>query len=204
MTTSFSPIPELNLLKDFEDTMEAAYFSDGFELWQYGGQDPELIAAWIDLKAPLSPREQSHVDRLIPFAQATGSGSFYALWQCDDRLDLSTLPVVFFGDEGDLDIAADGMRQFFQVLALDTEHFLADDEEDEDEDDEEHRRELSKGHAEYLAWLKRTFNLGLPEDPLANPHRISDAARKTYGQRFVAWLQEVSPHKIETPVAFYR
>ncbi|MFF2813477.1 hypothetical protein ACFVT2_41215 [Streptomyces sp. NPDC058000] len=211
MATAFSPIPELNLLKDFERAMEAAYFSEGFELWQYGGQHPELIADWLDSKAPRSPRAQDRLDRLIPFAQATGSGSFYVLWRCDDRTDLATLPVVFFGDEGDLDIVAGGLREFFQVLALDNEQFLNGDEDEEDgedgedgdhevdEEDEEDREELAKGHAEYLAWLERTFGLGLPEDPDA----ITDAARQAYGQRLAAWLQEISPHTFEIPTPPY-
>ncbi len=207
VAAEFSPIPELNLLKDFEDTMEAAYFSDGFELWQYGGPDPGLVADWIGLKAPLSPREQDRVDRLVPFAQATGSGSFYALWRCDDRPDLGTLPVVCFGDEGDLDVVAAGLQPFFQTLACDNECFLADweDEADKDEDDEEHGRELAQGHAEFLAWLERTFDLGLPEDPLADPHPLTDAARRAYGRRLATWLQEVSPGgTFEIPVPPYR
>ncbi|MFF0626417.1 hypothetical protein [Streptomyces sp. NPDC004296] len=212
MAAAFSPIPELNLLKDFQSTMEAAYFSEGFELWPYGGRYPGLIADWLDLKAPCGPDEQERLDRLIPFAQATGSGSFYVLWRCDDRTDLATLPVVFFGDEGDLDIVAGGLREFFQVLALDTEWALNGDEDEEeegieenegdeeDEEDREDREELAKGYAEYLAWLERTFGLGLPEDPDA----LTDAARRAYGRRLATWLRDLSPHTFEIPTPPYR
>ncbi|GAA2878712.1 hypothetical protein GCM10010517_40800 [Streptosporangium fragile] len=33
--------------------------------------------------------------RSVPFTRASDSGSFYALWPCDDREDLATLPVIF-------------------------------------------------------------------------------------------------------------
>ncbi|MFI0261193.1 hypothetical protein ACH4OW_19395 [Streptomyces sp. NPDC017056] len=187
MAAAFSPIPELNLLKDFEVAMDGAWFSEGFELYKYKGPDPELLSAWLGLKAPLSRREQARVDRIIPFAQATGTGSFYALWRCDDRKDLSTLPVVFFGDEGDLDVVANGLRELFQLLTLDNEWLIIDD--DRDGDDEE----PSEGREEYLDWLERTFGLGEPEDPDA----IMDAASEAYGQDFADWLQEISPYPVE-------
>ncbi|GHG99421.1 hypothetical protein GCM10018780_26100 [Streptomyces lanatus] len=62
--------------------------------------------------------ELNLLDRLIPFAYATHSGSFYALWRCDDRTDLATLPVIFFGDEGDLYVEAANLRELLRTRAL--------------------------------------------------------------------------------------
>ncbi|ADI10528.1 hypothetical protein SBI_07408 [Streptomyces bingchenggensis BCW-1] len=78
MSDVYSPIPELNLLKEFSDRIGQVWYSAGFELCEYGvdagldtwSEDPEFLAPFI------------------PFAKATRSGSHYALWRCDDRADL--------------------------------------------------------------------------------------------------------------------
>lgn len=125
------------------------------------------------------PSVRRALDQLIPFAHATGSGSFYALWRCDDRTDLATLPVIFFGDEGGLDVVAQGLRDLFQLLALDDEWLLPWDP----------TREHSAGHPAYLAWLESTFGLTMPD----SPDPIVNAARHEYGRRFLDWaLQSLS------------
>ncbi|MFF1709088.1 hypothetical protein [Streptomyces sp. NPDC058268] len=182
MGNAYSPIPELNLLKEFHDGPGKAGFSAGFEMYEYGWRDAGLVQ-WLDMTD--SPELRARLDRLVPFAQATGSGSFYALWRCDDRADLATLPVVFFGDEGDLDVVASGLRDLFRLLAIDDECYLPEDEWD---DDDEH----SVGHGEYLDWLKERFGLTAPE--AADP--IIDRARDEYGLRFMDWLLEFSPEYV--------
>lgn len=167
MSEAYSPIPELNLLKEFEERIGPVYYSDGFELREYGADAG--LATWSEHPEFLS--------RFIPFAQATGSGSDYALWRCDDRTDLATLPVVLVGDEGDLYVVARSLRELFRLLAIDSEPvsavgFL------EPESGEEH----SEGHQEFLSWLDRHFGLGPPEDL----HALW-AARKEYDDRFRAW-----------------
>lgn len=167
MSEAYSPIPELNLLKELDDRIGPVYYSDGFELREYSADaglhnfsgDPEFLS------------------RLIPFAQANGSGSHYALWRCDDRTDLATLPVVFIGDEGDLYVIARSLTELFRLLALDSEPimdfgFLAA------ESAEEH----SDGHHEFLSWLDQNFGLGPPEDV----HALW-AERKEWDDRFRAW-----------------
>ncbi|MEV0116529.1 hypothetical protein AB0H77_25305 [Streptomyces sp. NPDC050844] len=176
---TYSPIPELNLLKEFDESPAGrSGFADGFEFYTYDRRDAGLVE-WLGLD-----QEKPFLDRLIPFAQATGSGSFYALWRCDDREDLATLPVVFFGDEGDLDVVARGLRELFQLLALDDEWYL-----DEEKGDEE---VPSAGHEEYLAWLERHFGLAAPKDPDV----ILEAAGDEYGARFLHWLIPHVPEDI--------
>lgn len=170
MSEAYSPIPELNLLKEFDDRIGPVYYSDGFELREYGADAG--LHTWSEHPEFLS--------RLIPFAQANGSGSDYALWRCDDRDDMATLPVVLVGDEGDLYVIALHLRELFQLLATDSEPFsdygfLAS------EDVEEH----SEAHHEFLTWLDESFGLGPPEDLNA-----LWAGRKESDDRFRAWVRQ--------------
>ncbi|SKA28720.1 hypothetical protein SAMN04488128_10321 [Chitinophaga eiseniae] len=64
--------------------------------------------------------------QLIPFAQANGSGSFYALWQHNDSTDLNELPVGVFGDEGGEYGVAENLNRFLQLLTIDAEPMIFD------------------------------------------------------------------------------
>ncbi|WP_406258418.1 hypothetical protein OIA45_01705 [Streptomyces chartreusis] len=70
MPTEYSPVAELNLLKEFQDGVGYENYADGFGLSEYGDMSG-LVAGWSD--------DPEFTGRLIPFAQATGGGSFYAL-----------------------------------------------------------------------------------------------------------------------------
>ncbi|MFE3461818.1 hypothetical protein ACFXKD_30110 [Nocardiopsis aegyptia] len=167
MSEAYSPIPELNLLREFEDRIGPVYYSDGFELREYGADAG--LHTWSE--------HPDFLSRFVPFAQANGSGSDYALWRCDDRTDLATLPVVLIGDEGHVYVIARDLRELFRLLALDSEPFAefgflaAGDVEDH-----------TAGHHEYLTWLDRNFGLGPPEDV-----RALWAARQEHDDRFRAW-----------------
>ncbi|WBB57994.1 hypothetical protein O7599_20230 [Streptomyces sp. WMMC500] len=188
MTDAYAPVSELNLLKEFSDGPGDAYFSDGFEFYEYNRPDAGLVE-WLSLEKR-EEEARGHLNRLTPFARATGSGSFYALWHCDDRTDLATLPVIRFGDEGDLDII-EGLRNLFRLLAIDDEWFIPWDEEREADPDEEH----SPGHEAYVVWLKETFGLTPPTD--AETDEILGSGRKKYGARFVDWLEEFGSEEID-------
>lgn len=172
MGAGYSPVAELNLLKELQDEVGRMYLADGFELLEYG-DDSGLRAGWS--------KDPEFLGRLIPFAQANGSGSFYAFWRVDDRAELGTLPVVVFGDEGGQYVVARDVREFLRLLALDTEVTVAFDEAyfylDPDED------EHSDGHEAYVAWLGERFGLTVPEDADA----VVAAAEAKYGKRFAEW-----------------
>src|SRR2546430_16116125 len=105
MDAVHSPVPELNLLEELQDQLGPEHCSAGFELTAYGDTSG-LEAGWS--KAP------EFLGRLVPFGQATHSGSFYALWRVDDRADLATLPVVVFGDEGGQHVVARNLRELLR------------------------------------------------------------------------------------------
>ncbi|GIG66651.1 hypothetical protein [Phytomonospora endophytica] len=175
----YSPIPELNLLHDFAEAHP--YFSEGFEFYDFDRPDAGLVE-WFDMKGD-EPGVGVFLDGLMPFAQATGGGSFYALWRCDDRADLATLPVVFFGDEGDLDVVGAGLRDLFRLLALDDEMLGAADGNDLSSDH----------HGDYVAWLAATFGLTPPADPDA----LIGMARAEHGEPFVEWLIATVPTRLD-------
>ncbi|MDX3226258.1 hypothetical protein [Streptomyces sp. ME19-01-6] len=160
MSDTYSPIPELNLLKDFDDQC-TDFYSPGFELRAYDND-----ASWLDSENP------DFEDRVIPFARATTSGSFYALWRSDDRADLATLPVIFFGDEGDLYIAAHDLRELFWDLL------------DEDFDGPAPTRQTYVDTRQaYLTWLRRNFG--------PTPPSYDRSPMEKHGWRFVDWLLSV-------------
>ncbi|MFE5211945.1 hypothetical protein [Streptomyces sp. NPDC056600] len=166
---AFASIPELRLLKEFEEGLgRRVYYASGFEAAEASAADE--LCTWSE--------DPEFLDRFLPFGMANGSGSGYALWRCDGREDLGSLPVVLVGDEGDLYVVARNLRELFQLLALDREPygeygFLAPGDADE-----EHRQ----AHQEFVTWLNETFGLG----PVADVD-AQWAARKEHDDRFQAW-----------------
>ena len=171
---SYSPVPELNLLKAFQEATGRAYYADGFALTDYDDKSG-LSAGWTD--------DAEFLDGLIPFAEATGSGSFYALWRLDDRADL---PVVVFGDEGGQHVVARTVRELFVLLTFDAEPMVDWDEVTYYRSpDDEHR----SAHGAYVAWLAQHFGLTPTDDPDA----IVKTAQSEFGERFAAWADAHLP-----------
>ncbi len=173
MNSAYSPVAELNLLKELQDRLGFENYAAGFGLTDFGDISG-LVAGWS--------KDPKFTDRLIPFAQANGSGSFYALWRLDEQADPATLPVVVFGDEGGEHVVARHVRELFQLLGLDSE-INVDVEEayfyrSEDEP-------YSDGHDEYVAWLDQQFGLAVAEDPAA----VLAAAQAEMAQRFNDWVR---------------
>ncbi|MEV6301366.1 hypothetical protein AB0M02_18295 [Actinoplanes sp. NPDC051861] len=168
MSTDFSPVPELNQLKEFQDRTGYEQYADGFGLDAWNDTSG-LEAGWS--------KDPEFLSRLLPFARATGGGSFYALWRVDDRDDLSTLPVAAFGDEGGEYVVARDVRELFQLLAFDSEISVSWDSVYFYRDEED---EHSAYHDEFVAWLDEQFGLAPADDPDA----VLEAARDEFGERF--------------------
>jgi hypothetical protein len=174
---AYSPVAELNALKEFQDRSGFENYADGFGLIEYNDLSG-LQAGWS--------KDPDFLAQLVPFAQANGTGSFYALWRLDDRADLATLPIVVFGDEGGQHIVARNLRELLQLLGYDAEVSVDWDEayfyRDEDQ---RHRR----GHADYLAWLDEQFGL----HPADDPDTVVALAREEFGERFASWAGTFLP-----------
>lgn len=172
MVDAYSPVPELNLLQEF-DAGSDTYFSQSFELIGYGASAG--IETWSS--------DPGFTGRFRTFAQANGSGSTYALWLLDDREDLATVPIVAFGDEGGIHLVARDLRDLYRLLGCDRYVYVfpegisfSDEEEDPDKP--------SDRHEQYVAWLKRHFDLAPAEDPDA----VVAAATEEFTPRLVSWV----------------
>ena len=177
MTDAYSPLPELNLLKEFEDGCEGSYahwaWMDDFGEMEFLRDDPELLHG------------------LLGFASANLSGSLYALWKRDDRADLATLPVVLLGDEGGIHLVARDVREFLRLLgALGADLACDWDDVYEQGDDELPAR------ADYLLWLERNFGLTPPDDAWD----VIEAAQEELAKEWAAWIHPLLPDAVFSPV----
>src|SRR6218665_3794612 len=81
---------ELEKLINFQNNLS------GFECYSQGFgvliDDKSGLATWSE--------DSAFLDRLLPFAQANGSGSFYTFWNDGTDKPLNQMPIIVFGDEG--------------------------------------------------------------------------------------------------------
>lgn len=128
--------------------------------------------------------DPAFLSRLIPFARASASGSFYALWNPDPSQTPmpDRWPVVAFGDEGGEWIVARDVRELLRVSSCDVEpridfdriHFFRS----------EHHYRKSDGLDAYLNWLREQLQLA----PVDDPEEILKAAQREWQGDFETWL----------------
>lgn len=161
---------ELEKLLDFDQRGDG-YYSDGFELTDL---PPDALGSWSD--------EEEFLEHLVPFAQATGGGSIYALWLARDGMAVSAAPVVVFGDEGGVHVVAEHLRALLHLLGFDAEPMI-------DWDGVTFYRpadqEASPRAGEYAAWLEAELGLASPPDADA----LVTAAQAAHGAAFDAWVK---------------
>ncbi|MCE0534159.1 hypothetical protein LWF15_01430 [Kineosporia rhizophila] len=168
---TYSPVPELNALWDFQAVHGSESYAQGFGLYEEFGDREDLAPGWSDADA-------FHA-RLKSFARATGGGSMYALWQAED----GSSPVVVFGDEGGIHVVATDVRDLFRILTFDVEpmvdwdgvSFYKDEEYDEP----------SPSHDEFVAWLETQ---GL--QPIDDADSLVKVAQERYEPSFRAWIDQ--------------
>lgn len=155
-------------------------YSKGFGLER---DDKSGLKSWSE--------DPEFLSRLLPFARARGTGSFYALWAKEagdatadgTATDTSTFPVVAFGDEGGAHVVAEDVRGLLRILCFDAEPLIDLGGVEFYKDESDH--EPSENHPKYLEWLSA---LGL--EPVADPEDIITAAQARYQSSFEAWLAQ--------------
>lgn len=163
---------ELEKLLAFDERADGSYYSDGFELVE---DDKSGLASWSE--------DPAFLGGLLPFAQANGSGSFYALWAAGGGAP-SEMPVVVFGDEGGVHVVAENVRALLQLLTFDVEPMIDHDEATfyKDEDDYEE----SDARPDYVAWLKKELDL----EPIDAAKPLVARAQAKHKAAFDKWMSK--------------
>ena len=162
---------ELVKLSEFQEATGFEEISDGFNLCK---EETTGLSSWST--------EQAFLDSFIEFAEANGSGSFYALWLVNPKADLSKQPVVVFGDEGGVHVVADNLKAFLRLISFDSEPLVEWDEVSfhKDADDYEPSGDLD----DYIEWLEDTYNL----KPVESVDEILKPARRNHAKPLRKWL----------------
>lgn len=169
---------ELEKLIYFQTHISSAeFYSQGF-------------AVTVDDKLGLKSwsKDPSFLNRLFPFAQANGTGSFYAIWNDGTIKPINEMPVVVFGDEGGTHIVAENILQLIHLITFDTEisvdfkqaYFYKNEDYVES-------RDLGK----FLKWLQENYGL----NQVLNPSEIIAYAQGKHQEQFDQWFAQY--YKIE-------
>jgi hypothetical protein len=164
--------PALAKLLAFQDQHGFESYSECFGLL---ADDKGGLRSWSS--------DERFLSRLMPFAQATGGGSFYALWAHRPGANTSEMPVVVFGDEGGVHVIAEDVAHLLRLLTFDVEPMVDHDgvtfykaKDHEPRDD----------HDAYVDWLKAELDL----DPIDDPGPLVAAAQARYKADFDAWFSD--------------
>lgn len=166
---------ELVSLFEINDELGFENYSQGFGLLL---DEKDGIASWSE--------DEAFLDKLMPFAQANGSGSMYVLWNNDSGKSLNELPVIVFGDEGGYHVIAKNIFEFMRLLTFDNEISVDHEQVYFYKDEEDY--EESENFSEYINWLKEKFNL----DPVTieDTEAIIATAQKEYKEDFDKWVSQ--------------
>ncbi|PZP51187.1 MAG: hypothetical protein DI598_03785 [Pseudopedobacter saltans] len=164
---------EIEKLIDFQTNISSAeFYSQGF-------------AVTIDDKLGLKSwsNESSFLDKLFPFAQANGTGSFYAIWDAGTEMPINEMPIVVFGDEGGTHIVAENILQLLHLITFDTDILVEfEGAYFEKNEDYEESRDLKK----FLKWLQENYGLS----QTISPSEIIDSAQEKYKAQFDKWFEQ--------------
>lgn len=127
--------------------------------------------------------------KLVPFAMANASGSFYALWNNGAEPEIEQWPVVAFGDEGGEWVIARNLRDLFRLSTFDAEPMIDYHGIEFFKDPDWY--EVSEFLDEYQCWLKAQFDI----DPVADPAAFVSEAQTELQESFNAWKQRYLAHK---------
>ena len=158
---------------DFNLSDNKYYYSQGFEINPFGRGGLETWST-----------EEDFLNQLIPFAQANGSGSIYAIWISDNNQSLSEMPIVVFGDEGGTHVIAENILQLLHLLTYDVEIIIDWDKINFVKLKEEYKESKSLG--KYLKWIKEHYNL----EQIEKPEEIIKTAQDKYKLSFANWFSK--------------
>jgi hypothetical protein len=163
---------ELEKLIYFQTNISSAeFYSQGF-------------AVTIDDKLGLKSwsEEPSFLVKLFPFAQANGTGSFYAIWIDGTTKPINEMPIVVFGDEGGTHIVAENILGLLHLITFDTEISVDFEQAYFYKSEDYKKAELSK----FLKWLQENYGL----TQTLNPSEIITSAQDKHQAQFDKWFEQ--------------
>lgn len=169
---------ELEKLINFQNNNSS--FGNYSECFGVGIDDKSGLKTWSE--------ENSFLDKLYPFAQANGSGSFYAIWNDGTDKPINKMPIVVFGDEGGVHVVAENMLQLLHLLTFDTEISVDFDEAYfyKDQDNYEESEDLN----EFLNWLKEDYGLNQIQEPDDIIHTAQEKYKNTFDRWFATYYDD--------------
>jgi hypothetical protein len=177
---AYSPVPVLNKLYTFQSKHGFESYAEGFGVTKFD-DDSALARGWSN--------HPDFLRALYPFAQANGSGAFYAIWRVNPGDDLSRSPVVLFGDEGGEHVVAQNVEELLSLVMLDTEPEIEDDFAAFTRPSNGYTP--SPAHEAYRDWVTRSFHTIDPEQHEV----IVKRAQARYGKPFKKWKKRYVKRK---------
>lgn len=180
-------IPEtLVKLAEFDANLENESYGESFWL-----RAEENIFKYL-LDNSLTSKEQIEVyaNHAIVFANADGTGGFYAFWVEDNKSDLEEAPIVAYGSEGEVKIVAKNLKELIKILSYGAEglngNYGLDCYDSYDE-----FLEYNPNFLAFRTWMKKELDI----EPIKNwkvpqsddVNAIIEDANKVYKKRFNAW-----------------
>jgi hypothetical protein len=153
--------------------------SSGFEQYANG------FGIMIDDKGGLKSwsEDETFLNRLYPFAQANGSGSFYCIWDDGSGRKLREMPIIVFGDEGGIHVIAENCEELLKILSFDVEVSVDHDSAYYYKSDEYYSE--SDDRTAFLAYIKADYNI----EPITDAQPIIDKAQALHKEKFDAWCK---------------
>ncbi len=99
-------------LIDFSKEIENESYAESF----YLHADEDIFTYWLG-KVCSEEEVQEYSRHIFKFANADGTGGFYAFWVKDDISNLEEAPVICYGSEGEVKIVAKNIKGLIKLLS---------------------------------------------------------------------------------------
>ncbi|KMQ66404.1 hypothetical protein ACM46_02390 [Chryseobacterium angstadtii] len=164
---------ELEKLIEFQNHISSAeFYSQGFAVTI---DDRSGLKSWS--------KDPSFLEKLFPFAQANGTGSFYVIWNDGTQKPMNKMPVVVFGDEGGTHIVAENILELLHLITFDAE-ISVDMKQAYFYKNEGYKK--SRDLNRFLKWLQENYGLNATR----KPSEIIASAQKKHKEQFDKWFAE--------------
>jgi tetratricopeptide (TPR) repeat protein len=174
----------LQALAQFEEEVGTETYAESF--WLQTNRD--IFMYWLHDSTKEEIEEYS--SHVFPFANADGTGGFYAFWVKDASVDLEKAPIVCYGSEGAVKIVAKNLKDLIKILSYGPEGMDGNYAFCEEESIETFT-EYYPNFMPFRQWMKESLSI----EPIKNwkvleskeVDEIIAEANRLYKEEFDAW-----------------